>query len=92
MTTTSKLNTARYKVGKYVPYNAEETYSWSYEALSYVSASTTDDQICQLVNLMENIANSEIGATLHRPTLVEMFAKRREVLKDLDENESMGLE
>ena len=82
---------ARYKVEKYVPYSAEDTYSWSYEALPCISANTTDDQIMQLIDEIEFAANSRIGATLHRPTLAEMFTKRREVLKNLEEDESLGL-
>ena len=82
---------ARYKVEKYVPYSAEDTYSWSYEALPCISANTTDDQIMQLIDEIEFAANSRIGATLHLPTLAEMFTKRREVLKNLEEDESLGL-
>nr|WP_315425975.1 hypothetical protein [uncultured Pseudomonas sp.] len=82
---------ARYKVEKYVPYSAEDTYSWSYEALSRISTDTTDDQIMQLINEIEFAANSRVGATLHLPTLAEMFTKRREVLKNLEEDESLGL-
>lgn len=82
---------ARYKVEKYVPYSAEDTYSWSYEALSRISTDTTDDQIMQLIDEIEFAANSRVGATLHLPTLAEMFTKRREVLKNLEEDESLGL-
>lgn len=82
---------AKYKVEKYVPYSAEDTYSWSYEALPCISANTTDDQIMQLIDEIEFAANSRIGATLHLPTLAEMFTKRREVLKNLEEDASLGL-
>ena len=82
---------ARYKVGKYVPYNAQDTYSWAHETLSDISSNMTDDQIRALVDEMESAANSEIGATLNRKTLEEMFSRRRDELRYLEEDNSMGL-
>lgn len=82
---------ARYKVGKYVPYNAQDTYEWARSTLSDISSNMTDDQIRMLVDEMESAANSEAGATLDRQALEKMFIRQRDELRYLEEDNSMGL-
>lgn len=81
---------ARYKVGKYVPYSAEHTYEWARDTLSEISSNMTDDQIRLFADKMESEANSE-GITLNRKTLEKMFIEQRDELKYLEEDNSMGL-
>lgn len=86
---TDEDEVAVFKPGKYEELSDEDTANWIYEALSEISADTTDEELEQFEKLMEQSANSEVKATLSS-NLSNMIEKHREELRE-EARESMEI-
>lgn len=74
-----------YKQGRYEPMSRDATADWTYEGIMLdITAETTDERICQLVDEYEKEANAQ-GYTLHSDLEIFMEQRRQELQESLSE-------
>jgi hypothetical protein len=70
---------ARYSVGKFEDWDAENSVTWCYEIRHEITAETTDERIDELVDECEGYANAE-GVSLDGTAIAKMLTERRDEL------------